>query len=165
MRGIIENFQKRLDEMREDSRIFARGARCLEQIRWSFGRKSEGAGEKPGKFDFDGVHELFDRAEAEENYMQAIETAGDGSASSGIKQELALASNQSDVLSGMERDFLMRHRGRIRKLAHEATAKRHGGSTKGVVQSAVMMYLESQLQRVTGNNGNGANAGDGSGGE
>ena len=155
MRGIIEKFQARLDEARADCRTFARGARGLEQPRWFFSRGTDGV-ERPGKFDFDGVHELFDRTEAEENYMQAIETSGDGSGSGGIKQELALASNQSDVLSGMERDFFMRHRSRIRKLAHETVARRHSGSTKGAMQSALILYLENQLQRVT-SAGNGSN--------
>lgn len=144
MRGVIKNFQERLDEIRDDSKTLARGMRCLEAPHWFFSRSSNG-NKKPGKFDFEGVYNLFDRIEAETNYMQAIESGGS-------KQELAIASNQSDILSGMERDYLARHRSRIRMLAHEATARRHNGSDRGVIQSALMMYFENQLQRVSGNN-------------
>ena len=148
MKGIIGTLQKRLDELQEDCRLAARGARCLEQPCWFLSRK-DGESEKPGVFDFDGIHELFDRTEAEESYV----TAASAASGAGTRQDMALASNQSDILSAMERAYLLRHRTRTRMLAHEANARRHVGSDVGVLKLGIQLYIENQAQRVQ-NNGN-----------
>ena len=139
---IIQQFQTLLDEIKADCATIGRGLRNQVQRRWQFSSKIDGA-EKPGKFDFDGVHELFDRTEAEENFVQAVETPAEHT-----RQDLAVAKVQSDIISGMERDFILRHRSRIRRLAHESKGKTHTGSGRGVLQNTLLFYLEAQTQRV-----------------
>jgi hypothetical protein len=163
MGAVIKRFQERMDELKAQCKLVGQGLRGQDQLPWMLLEKAEGAAasDKPGKFDFDGIHDLFDRSEAEEAYVQAITGEGGNDGDGPIKQDLALASNQSDVLSGLERDFLARHRTRIRRLAHEATAKRHGGSVHGMVQSSLLTYVEYQLSRVAGGNGSGGGNGNG----
>jgi hypothetical protein len=155
MISIIKKFQDRIDEAGVGCQELAQGLRGLLQLRWMFSRP--GTSPKPGKFDFAGLHDEFDRSEAAANYMEAIETAAAAAASNSrsgrTRQELAVAKFQSDYLSGMERDMHRRRRSRIRMLAHEATSRNHAGSGLGVLQANVMAYLNTQAQRISGNNG------------
>ena len=158
MYDVIQKFQERLDELKGDCQELAGGLRGIAQPRWMFSGK-DGDTVKPGRFDFAGVHALFDRSEAADTYMEAIEESTAaveaGEDSKRTKQELAIAKFQSDYLSGMERDFFMRKRSRVRMLAHEATARKHAGSGAGVFQSCILAYLQTQAQRASGSAGNG----------
>ena len=139
MAEISEKLQQRLDEIRTDCKTVGKGMRGTDQLRWMFSREAGGAS-KPGKFDVDGLRELFDRAALEASLKQA-KTSG------GTRGDVAIAKAQSDILSGMERDLHQRRRSRIRMLAHEATARSHVGSARGVLQSGVMAYFETQVRR------------------
>lgn len=134
-------FNKRIQELKTDCKVVAEGMRGQGQLCWMFGLSEDIV----GPFDLDGIHEMFDRSDLEKDYVNAI-TGVDKTA---VKQDLSIATAQSDILSGIERDYLARHRTRIRKLAHESVAKRHSGSVHGMMQAGLLHYLEYQMQRTT----------------
>lgn len=148
MNETTEKFQQRMDDAKTGCSDFAAGLRGEAQLHWLF---SDGEN-RPGRFDHQGRHEMFDRTEASQNYCDAIEEAAADAAADRVskrsRQELAMAKFQSDYLSGMERDSHQRHRSRIRMLAHEATSRRHAGSPHGVVQANLLEYLQVQQQRL-----------------
>jgi len=141
MSRIIDNFQARLDEAVECCRNIGSALRGKEQIRWMFSVQDSDGNDKPGKFDLSGIHESFSRLDAEKDYAEA-------KSPNATRQDQAIAKVQSDVLSGMERDFFMRHRPRIRRLAHHACMTAHAGSELGPITSGMMFYLQGQLKRV-----------------
>lgn len=146
---ITETFQDRMTELKDDCTSIGKGMRGTEQLRWMFSKEDNGTA-KPGKFDFDGVHTLFDRSEAESNYAQALKNSPNSS-----KQELAVSTVQSDMLSGMERDFILRKRSRIRRLAHESVKRANTGSDFGVIELGTIFSLNEQVARMSeDNNGN-----------
>lgn len=147
MTGVLEVFQKIMDELQKDCAKLGFGIRGKEQILWLLANNQGGQGPKPGKFDFSAIKKLFDRNEAGEKYIKAISS----DKTTKLKQDLALLKNQNDVLAGMERDFEMRHRTRIRRLAHESLAKSHAGSDRGVFNALLLAYLQYQMQRVSAN--------------
>ena len=148
-----DNFQTVMELLKEDCVAIGKGMRGTEQLRWAFST-AEGSGEetqeKPGKFDFTGVRELFNRKQAEATYEKAL-----SSPESYTKHDMAVATSQSDVLSGMERDFLMRSRTRIRKLAHEASCRGYAGTKNGVIELGILEHFNEQVRRAstTGTNG------------
>jgi len=49
----------------------------------------------------------------------------------------------------MERDYRMRKRSRIRRLAHESTSKSWVGSPHGPIESGMLFVLQEQLTRIS----------------
>lgn len=139
---ITDQFQKLMDESKSDCAAVGKGLRGLNQMRWHLSGKRDDA-DKPGKFDFAGVHELFSRSEAEANFVEAVENPTEHD-----RQDQAVAKVQSDIISGMERDFMLRHRSRIRRLAHLSKIRTHAGYDRGVFQNTLLMYLDMQTKRV-----------------
>ena len=142
MNEVVKEFQERMDEARECCTEIGDGMRNDGQVRWMFSKP--GDSEKPGKFDFEGLHKLFSREEAEDNYTKAVS----GENKEAIKQDLALAQVQSDILAGMERDFQKRRRSRVRMLAHESVARSVNGSPFGAIQGGLVSYIQAQIQRL-----------------
>ncbi len=139
---IVKRWQQIVSTLKADCDKLGEGMRALVQKRWFF---SDPEGTSPvGKFDFAKVHDdLFDRTEAEEHYVEAYEDRENRN-----RQDMAVAKVQSDQLSGSERDFVLRHRTRIRRAAHEAVSKKHMGSDRGVLTASTEYYLQKQLRRI-----------------
>lgn len=152
MNEIIKVFQDRVDELRRLCGHMSDGLRS-GQPKWAFSTEDEDA-MRPARHDDEGWRSVFDRSEAAQNYADAIEQAAQGV--SRIRQETAIAKVQSDILSGWERDFMMRRRGRIRRMAHEATTRSFHESERGVFRSGIMAYLEFEAQRFSQPAQNGA---------
>lgn len=145
MNEIIQVFQDRIDELQHLCDRVSTGLR-RGSSQWAFSANDSGT-PRPAKHDDEGWRNVFDRAEAAQNYADAIEQAAQGA--SRTRQETALAKVQSDILSGWERDFMMRRRGRIRRMAHEATVRAFHGSERGVFRSGIMAYLEFEARRFS----------------
>lgn len=140
----VKRWQDIISTMKEDCQKFGNGIRSSIQKRWFF--SSPKNTDAVSKFDFKNVHDtLFDRKEAEENYIMALEQPKDHT-----RQDLAVAKAQSDFLSASERDYTLRHRTRIRRMAHESVARVHTGSSRGSLTSNLEFYLQQQLQRIKG---------------
>lgn len=67
---------------------------------------------KVGKFDFSGVHDLFNRNSSNDEYARLKQ-----SGSSQVK-DIQTAKLSADFLAGCERDYRARTRSRIRTLVH-----------------------------------------------
>lgn len=132
---LSEKFQVLADELTAFCRSF--GESKTDRTRWLLS-------DPPiGKSDVAGRHaEFFDRSDLESEYVLAI------GGSRGSKQDMAMAKVQSDFVSAVERDFMQRHRSRIRRLSHETAARSFNGSDLGVIQSGVLFYVQRQSQRV-----------------
>jgi hypothetical protein len=134
--AIPEKLQRLLDELQKDCANQGDYLKGKVQLHWLL---SEIAG-APGKFEFSKIKELFDRAEAAAQYANAKNP-------SGKRQTTAIAKLASDLLSSFERDYRMRHRTRIRRLAHESVAKSHAGSDVGIFVAGLLQYMQYQIQR------------------
>lgn len=72
-------------------------------------------GDKVGKFEYEKLHKLFNRDNANEQYIQGRNKIGT------IARNIQTAKMSGDFLAGLERDFRMRHRSRIRMFIHAGT--------------------------------------------
>lgn len=80
---------------------------------------------KVGKFDFQGIFDIFDRKKLDDDYMK---TRNDTKAKS---KDVWIAKISSDLLAGFQRDYLLRTRSRIRYFAHAATRGKSDGMENG----------------------------------
>lgn len=136
--AVSQKFQELIDALTEDCTRTGQSLRGLEQLRWVLGDEN-----KPGKFEFENLRKLFDRTELEEQYEKAKQAGT-------TRQSAALATNLSDIMSGLQRDFAMRQRTRIRRLAHETVYREHIGSSKGYFVAGLLQYVLCQMQRAVG---------------
>ena len=139
-------FQDRMNDLKACCTAFGKSIRGVIQNSWMLmdaDPLAPGTSEdtRPSKSDHQAIRALFDREEAGEQYARAMEEARP-------RQQQALAKNQSDILAGLERDFRIRHRSRVRMLAHEATARMVTGAERGVIQSGILAQLQLQLERI-----------------
>ena len=136
---MVTVFQEVLDALQASSKKFSQGMRGKKQLGWMLGEDDT----RPGKFDFEKIQALFDRSQAAEQFAEVMENSPNS-----VRQQQAVAKNQSDYLSGLERDYRMRHRSRIRYLAHEAAAKLVAGDDRGVLVAGLGSYLDIQSKRM-----------------
>lgn len=132
---ITEVFQDRLQDIQDACTATGAGLRGQQQQRWMF-TTGDGA---PSREDPAGVHAFFSRDAIDKIYLGILrgETEGD-------RAEMGQAKLQGDFLSGFERDYQMRCRGRIRMLAHEVTARAHAGGAGGSVAANILRFLHER---------------------
>ncbi len=97
-----------------------------------------GAGQRPwlnfkdvqiaGQFDFAGLAQIFSRDAINDQYGSA---RADRKTTAGTLQSLKLA---ADYLAGLQRDYSMRTRSRIRMLVHAGNRAKANGMTVGPLQ-------------------------------
>lgn len=80
-----------------------------------------------GKFDFQGVFNIFDRKKLDDDYMKARNEPGAKS------KDVWIAKLSSDLLAGFQRDYLLRTRSRIRYFAHAAARGKSDGMENGPI--------------------------------
>lgn len=78
-----------------------------------------------GKFDFEAVHKVFDRKAGNDFYVKA---RSEGTAKG---KDIHLPKISVDFLAGMERDFRMRTRSRVRMFIHTAARVSANGQDNG----------------------------------
>ncbi len=145
---LVKNFQDRMSELKAICTAFGKRTRGKIHGTWMFTKSDPLHPETEGDvrtLDHEGVAELFDRSEAGKQYGKVLDEPEDS-----VRQQMALAKNQSDLLASMERDFRVRHRSRIRMLAHETTARLVTGSDRGIIESGVLASLQKQATRLQG---------------
>jgi hypothetical protein len=157
---LSKNFEDRMMDLKEDAAAVGGGIQNSEdnpRPRWMVvGRESittttadgQSSG-TPSITDSDIIHQIFDRTESEALYAEAFEqTDGEDK----FVQQCALATNQSDILSGLERDFRLRHRSRVRLLAHEGVNKDTMGSDGGQIQGGILEWINGEILRLSNPN-------------
>ena len=95
-----------------------------------------------GKFEYEKFHDLFDRSKGNEEYVQLR-----GQKDAQIK-ELQTAKISVDFLAGMERDFRMRHRSRIRSCIHAGNRASALGQDNGPLRKNTIDWLGSLTKEV-----------------
>lgn len=135
MSNLAKKLQKRIKDLQNYCKALGKGLRNLQKSSWGFSE----ADDYPTYFDSQKLRQFFDRSEITSDYMKAKEE--------GTKQDLALAKQQNDILSALERDFIARRRTRLEKLAIESVFRNHAGSNFGVFQLNWLAYFESQMRR------------------
>jgi hypothetical protein len=84
------------------------------------------------KFDYSGLHSLFSRESLETAYAKLV------SSPDATSKEVQTAKLSVDVLAGIERDWRMRQRSRVRLLVHAcARAKVYGNKAGPLMQHSV----------------------------
>lgn len=78
-----------------------------------------------GKFDYAAVHKIFDRSSANDDYVKGASDAS----TPGVNMQTAKLS--ADFLAGLERDYRMRTRSRVRMLIHGGNRAAANGLTYG----------------------------------
>lgn len=91
--------------------------------------------QKVGKFDSAGLAKLFTRQSSNDAYVKA---RSEKSATSGDLQTAKLA---SDYLAGMQRDYMMRTRSRIRTIVHAGNRAKANGMDQGPLRRNSIDWL------------------------
>lgn len=95
--------------------------------------------QKVGKFDYAGIHALFTRDSSNDTYAKARQSATTTS------KEIQTAKLSADYLAGMERDYRMRTRSRVRMFVHGGNRAVANGSAKGPVKVNSIDWLSRML--------------------
>jgi hypothetical protein len=81
--------------------------------------------EKVGKFDFEGLFALFDRKKINDDYAKARATEDCRT------KDTMIPKLSADLLSGFQRDHLLRTRSRVRYMMHAASRIKADGMEEG----------------------------------
>lgn len=109
-------------------------------------QKQRGNGQRPwldfhtvkrvGKFDFPGVHEIFQRNRSNDDYVSKRSKADTKA------KDLQTAKLSGDYLAALERDHRMRLRSRIRTFVHaQVTMPDANGTADGVIRKNTIDWL------------------------
>ena len=131
----IVQLEKVVNEMSTTSGRIATGTFGAEGRPWLNFEKLQ----KVGQFDYEGLHQLFDRKPANDEYAKAISSA----AARKLAQVAKLA---ADYLAGMERDMRMRRRTRIRMFVHGGNRAAANGQDNGPLK----VHSIGWLSRISG---------------
>jgi hypothetical protein len=95
-----------------------------------------------GKFDLEGQHALFDRGFSNDQYAKAVLQQQADADEDGAKVKSVQSTKISaDLLGGMERDYKMRVRSRIRMFAHGMNRAAGNNLVSGPLQGNTIGFL------------------------
>ena len=98
-----------------------------------------------GKFEFDKVHELFNRDKANEEYLKLRQA----SAGKAKIFEVQTAKLSVEYLATLERDYRMRHRSRIRNFVHAGVRMKAKSLDSGPLRVQALNWLDSLQKEVS----------------
>lgn len=135
-------FQKKLDDLKEMSESLMKGLRGEAEPRWGLF-----SGDVSG-LDWEAIHEEFKREELEKAHKEVYKFDKTESEPTGDAMVLKA---QADFLSALERDFTMRHRTRLRGIAHDAGRRYGMQHSKGVLQNIIITFLQDMITLIDSN--------------
>jgi hypothetical protein len=94
-----------------------------------------------GKFDFDGLLDIFDRKKLSDDYAKARQNP------ESLARDVWIPKVSSDWLAGLQRDHMMRTRSRIRFMAHAAVRQKANSIAEGPLTVNTITML-TQLEAV-----------------
>ena len=118
--AIDPNLEKVVSTLQADLGFVADGLCKAGQRLWSDFRDIQPI----GKFEYEKIHALFNRDKANEEYIQGRNKLNT------VAREVQTAKLSGDFLAGMERDYRMRHRSRIRMFIH--TGGRYDANSQAI---------------------------------
>jgi len=128
------SLEKVVYTMKLTSTAISKGSVALSGRPWlTFNAIKEG-----GKFDLSAIREIFSRTELDTAYAEAV---GNVEAKEKTVHALKLS---ADFLAGMERDYRMRQRSRIRMFTHAAAITK----TNGLDTGPLIRNTNHWLQRI-----------------
>jgi hypothetical protein len=143
MMNVAEKFEKLIPKLVTLFRIIAEETRRGGNRPWMDFFED---GTQVGKFDFAGIHKLFERMDANNEYQ-----------ADGIKDDTELKDMQTlklsaDFLAGMERDYRMRTRSRIRMFVHAGVLLPAANGTDAGALRQNTTYWMNNIQAETAEN-------------
>jgi hypothetical protein len=127
------NFEKQLRQLKEDSKANGDAVQQNEQVGWF-----RPDGWNGDVFDYDGMHEPFDRKKANADFVAAISNPD----APGTSGDLIATTTQIDYLACLERAFRVRHAMPVpRLLLHAAGTMKGNGTDKGVFMLCGVEYV------------------------
>ena len=99
-----------------------------------------------GKFEFDKVHEIFDRSTANSEYLKLRQSAG------ALAGDMQTAKLSVEYLSVLERDYRMRNRSRVRNFVHAGVRMWAKGLDVGPIRAQGFNWLPA-MQKETAEKG------------
>jgi hypothetical protein len=110
-----------------------------KQTQWCVPEKRGWSGDL---FDYDGMSDMFDRSQANEQFVQAVSSPDNP----GVAGDLVVGPLQADYLAIMERAFRARHTmRRPRAVVHAMGRKLGHGHEKGTFVQTALEYVRSTV--------------------
>jgi len=134
-RSLNTVFTDRLRGLRADLSAQAEALRGTSGGRWAHYTDDGGPAQDHGS-----VHEHFDRSELGKLYKEQLTSVGESA-----EFRLNAVTLQHDWLAAMERDYRLRHRPRLRCLAHGAALRKGLGADGGVLDTCVEKVVSNIL--------------------
>lgn len=134
------NFEKQLRKLKTDSQTNGDALQQNEQTQWF---RPEGW--NGDVWDYDGMHEPFDRQKANSDFVQAIANPN----SPGTSGDLIVATTQIDYLACLERAFRVRHAMPApRLMMHAAGTMKGNGNDQGVFSLCGIEYIRRLVREA-----------------